>query len=50
MIYQCVTCLHHRTTAKGEERCALLDMHLHKTPSNGKCIYSECITPKTSEQ
>ena len=41
MIYQCVTCLHHRTSPKGEERCAKLDMHLHKTPSHGKCILYE---------
>lgn len=41
MIYPCVTCLHHRTSPKGEERCAVLDMHLHKNPSHGKCILYE---------
>lgn len=41
MITKCVNCRYHRTTQKGEERCDKLDIHLHKTPSNGDCVFYE---------
>lgn len=43
MITKCITCKYRRTTQKGEERCDKLDIHLHKTPSNGDCILYQCF-------
>lgn len=52
MITKCITCKFRRTTQKGEERCDKLDIHLHKTPSNGDCILyqmKESNNPQSEE-